>query len=85
MLRKTRNEKQPRSTVVIEEDELGSVGEAILSLGQAFGETNAERRWVVYLAGAFVLVMSVIYVSVGYYALRKDGGNGKAGGARMTG
>lgn len=61
------------------------MGQAILDLEQAFSNTNATRRAVVYLAGALVLVMSVVYVSVGYYALRKDGGNGKAGGARMTG
>lgn len=61
------------------------MGQEILSVEESFSETAATRRAVVYLAGALVLVMSVIYVAVGYYALRKDEGRGKAGGARMRG
>lgn len=61
------------------------MGRDILAVEESFSETATTRRGVVYLAGALVLVMSVIYVGVGYYALRKDEGRGKAGGARMRG
>lgn len=73
------------TTVVVDDDELGSVGRAILSVHEVFSETATTRRGVVYAAGILVLIMSVVYVGVGYYALRKDGGQGKDGGARMRG
>ncbi|CAM9558041.1 unnamed protein product, partial [Ectocarpus sp. 13 AM-2016] len=70
---------------LIEDDQLGSVSTNILELEEEFSNTQTTRRGVVYAAGALVLVMSVVYVSVGYYALGKDDGRGKAGGARMRG
>ncbi|CAN0070433.1 unnamed protein product, partial [Ectocarpus fasciculatus] len=70
---------------LIEDDQLGSVSTNILELEEEFSNTQTTRRGVVYAAGALVLLMSVVYVSVGYYALGKDDGRGKAGGARMRG
>lgn len=61
------------------------MGLDILAVEEAFSDTATTRRGVVYLAGVLVLVMSVIYVGVGYYALGKDEGRGKGGGARMRG
>ncbi|CAM9829054.1 unnamed protein product, partial [Hapterophycus canaliculatus] len=70
---------------LVEDDELGSVGGDILVVEEAFSNTEATRRGVVYCASALVLLMSAVYVVVGYYAMRKDEGRGKAGGASMRG
>ena len=64
---------------------IGSAGESIQSVNQEISRTSGMRRGVVYSAGGFVLVLSLLYVLVGFYALGKDDGNGKAGGARMRG
>ncbi|CAM9756752.1 unnamed protein product, partial [Sphacelaria rigidula] len=69
----------------IVEGNIGSVGHSIQSLNGEIRSTADVRRGVVYSAGGLVLVMSIVYVLVGYYALGKDDGNGKAGGARMRG
>lgn len=82
---RTTRTNRGRKTDLVEDDELGSVGNEILGVEEAFSDTGDLRRGVVYCASALVLVMSAIYVVVGYYALRKDDGRGKAGGASMRG
>lgn len=61
------------------------MGESIRGINEVIDHTTSMRRGVVYCAGGFVLLLSTLYVLVGFYALGRDDGNGKAGGARMRG
>ena len=79
------NRKKNVSAELAVNGNIGSAGESIQSVNQEISRTSGMRRGVVYSAGGFVLVLSLLYVLVGFYALGKDDGNGKAGGARMRG
>eukprot|EP00752_Nemacystus_decipiens_P007961 g7114.t1 len=68
--------------VIVEDDGLGSVGREILDVEESFSDTTTARRWALYLAGALVLVMSVVYSVATYFAVRKDT---RRGGERMRG
>lgn len=61
------------------------MGESIHEVNDGIHDTADVRRGIVYLAGGLVLFMSMVYVVVGSYALAKDDGKGRAGGARMRG
>eukprot|EP00904_Undaria_pinnatifida_P002567 jgi/Undpi1/12310/HiC_scaffold_5.g01986.m1 len=62
---------------------IGSVGRGIESVNEEISRTTGTRRGVVYCTAGFVLLMSIVYVLVGYYALQK--GRGKAAAARVRG
>lgn len=74
-----------QSCLVLGGAKIGTVGRSIDRVNKDISQTAGVRRGVVYSAGVLVFVMSLVYVLVGCYALAKDDGNGKGGGARMRG
>ena len=68
---------------MVDDGNIGSVGRGIESVNEEISSSTGTRRGVVYCTAGFVLLMSIIYVLVGYYALQK--GRGKAASARVRG